>query len=333
MKKKTFLITGGAGFIGSHLVDKILCNKKNKVIVVDNLSNGKISNLKNVFNKIDFYKCDISNKKKLNNLFKKYKKINYVIHLAALADIVPSIDNPKKYFDSNVSGTLNILEISKQVKADKFIYIASSSCYGIPKKYPTSEKSKIQTKYPYALTKYLGELLVQHWGEIYNINFTSLRLFNVYGPRSRTAGTYGAVMGVFLSQKLNNKPFTIVGDGQQTRDFTYVSDVVEAILLAINHKKSKNKIFNIGSEKSISINYIANFLKGPKIYIPKRPGEPNKTYADIKLIKSLLGWKPKIHIDQGLKILLNNIHDWKTAPVWTEKKIKIATKSWFKYLG
>lgn len=332
MKKKTYLITGGAGFIGSHLVEKILLNKNNKVIVIDNLVNGKIENLNKVKNRIKFYKYDISNKKKLDKIFKKQKQIDYVIHLAALADIVPSIENPRKYFDSNVLGTLNILELSRKLKIKKFVYIASSSCYGIPKKYPTKENSEIQTKYPYALTKYLGELIVKHWSEVYNINYTSLRLFNIYGPRSRTTGAYGAVMGVFLSQKLNNKPFTIVGNGKQSRDFTFVSDVVDAILLVIRKKESKNEIFNIGSKKSISINYLANFLKGPKKFIPKRPGEPDKTFADINKINRLLGWKPKVNINEGLNILLKKINDWKFAPIWTVNKIKNATKLWFKYL-
>ena len=173
---------------------------------------------------------------------------------------------------------------------------------------------------------------MKHWSEVYNINYTSLRLFNIYGPRSRTTGAYGAVMGVFLSQKLNNKPLTIVGNGKQSRDFTFVSDVVDAILLVIRKKESKNEIFNIGSKKSISINYLANFLKGPKKFIPKRPGEPDKTFADINKINRLLGWKPKVNINEGLNILLKKINDWKFAPIWTVNKIKNATKLWFKYL-
>jgi UDP-glucose 4-epimerase len=332
MKYKNFLVTGGAGFIGSHLVEKLTEDKKNKIFVIDNLSNGKKSNLQKVYKKIKFINCDLSDTKKMEKISFLMKKIDCIIHLAALADIVPSIDNPRKYFDSNVIGTLNILEISKKLNVKKLIYIASASCYGIPKNYPTNENANIDTQYPYALTKYIGELMVQHWGSVYNINYTSLRLFNVYGPRSRTSGSYGAVMGVFLAQKLKNKPFTIVGDGKQTRDFTFVSDVVDAILLIIKKSKSKNKIFNVGSEKSVSVNYITNFLKGPKINIPKRPGEPKKTFADINYIKKELGWKPKIKIDEGLKILLDNIDEWRSAPIWTKSKIKKATNSWFKFL-
>ena len=167
----------------------------------------------------------------------------------------------------------------------RFIYSASSSCYGIPKTYPTDETAKLDPQYPYALTKKLGEDLVLHFSKVYNLNATSLRFFNVYGPRSRTSGAYGAVFGVFLAQKLFNKPFTVVGDGKQKRDFTYVSDVVEAIYEISKSKKLSNQVFNVGSGNTISINKITKLLGGKKINIPKRPGEPNITFADIKKLK------------------------------------------------
>ena len=167
------------------------------------------------------------------------KNIDWIFHLAAKADIVPSIEEPRGYFDTNVMGTLNVIEGCRNIKIKKFIYIASSTCYGIPKRYPTNESSKIITKFPYALTKYFGEQLVLHWGEIYRIPVVSLRCFNIYGTRSRTSGAYGAVIGVFLAQKLKKKPLTIVGDGKQKRDFTFVKDVVDAI---IKTAKSKKKI-------------------------------------------------------------------------------------------
>ena len=170
----------------------------------------------------------------------------------------------------------------------KLVYSASSSCYGIPKKYPTSENELLSPQYPYALTKKLGEDIVMHWSKIYKIPSVSLRLFNVYGTRSRTSGTYGAMFGVFLAQKLKNKPFTIVVSGNQCRDFTFVTDVVDAFILAGFKKKSMNEIFNVGSGIPVSVNKIASLLKGKKIYIPKRPGEPFKTFADISRIKSKL---------------------------------------------
>ena len=321
------LVTGGAGFIGSHLVERLVEQKK-KVIVLDNLSTGRLENLKHLLNKIKFIKCDIS---KNTDIKKYFKGVQSVFHIAALADIVPSINNPDKYFDANVKGTLNILEACRQNKIKKLVYTASSSCYGIPKKYPTTENEKISPQYPYAATKNIGEQLILHWSKVYKINVASLRLFNVYGTRSRTSGTYGAMFGVFLAQKISKKPFTVVGNGKQKRDFIYVSDVVDALILASNSKKV-SEIYNVGSGKPKSVNYIIKLLNGKTTSIPKRPGEPFITHADISKIKNKLKWKPKISIEQGVKILISEINYWKKAKVWTPKLIKKETNSWFKYL-
>tara|TARA_B110001450_G_C17624495_1_gene482591 strand:- start:490 stop:1470 length:981 start_codon:yes stop_codon:yes gene_type:complete len=322
-----YIVTGGAGFIGSHLVETLV-KKNKKVVILDNLSTGRLSNIINFKNKIRFINCDIS---KEGNWTKEFKGKCIIFHLASLADIVPSIENPKKYFESNVKGTLNILNSCRKAKVLKFVYSASSSCYGIPKNYPTKENEIIDPKYPYALTKKMGEDLIIHWAKIYKIPFISLRLFNVYGTRSRTSGTYGAMFGVFLAQKLAKKPFTIVGNGKQTRDFTYVSDVVNAFIKA-SRSKIKNEILNVGSGKTVSILEIIKILKGEKIHIKKRPGEPDCTFANIKNIKQKLNWKPKISIKQGIQLLLNDINYWKKAPVWTPKKINKATRLWFKHL-
>jgi UDP-glucose 4-epimerase len=321
------LVTGGAGFIGSHLVEKLV-ELGYLVTVIDNFSTGRKSNLNHIINKINIYNVDISKPKKWEKYF---KNIDVVFHLAALADIVPSIQNPKKYFDANVLGTFYILTLCKKYKIKKIIYSASSSCYGIPTKFPTPEKSKIDPQYPYALTKRMGEELVMHWSKLYNLNAISLRFFNVYGTRSRTSGTYGAMFGVFLAQKIAKKPYTIVGDGNQTRDFTYVSDVVDAIIKAWK-SKVKDEIFNVGSGKSISVNKIVSILGGKKIFIPKRPGEPDCTFADMTKIKKMLKWKPKINIVTGINKILAEINYWKNAPVWTPKKISHETKDWFKYI-
>ena len=321
------VVTGGAGFIGSNLVEFLL-KKKWKVIVIDNLSTGNLDNIKNFKSKIKFIKSDIS---KIGRWSNSFRNVDIVFHLAALADIVPSIQKPTNYFKSNVTGTFNIVNVCKKYKVKKLLYSASSSCYGIPSKFPTNEKELINTQYPYALTKRLGEEIVLHWGKVYNLDVASLRLFNVYGPKSRTSGTYGAVFGVFLAQKLNNKPYTVVGNGKQTRDFTYVSDVVNAFYMA-SKKNTNSKVFNVGSGKTISINKIVEILGGKKIYIPKRPGEPDCTFADIRLIKEELKWSPKINIETGIMLLINEINYWKKAPIWTKSKISKATKDWFKYL-
>lgn len=322
------LVTGGAGFIGSNLVEKLI-KLRHEVIVLDDLSTGRLSNLNKLISQISFYKVDITNKKKLLDYY--FSKVDWVFHLAGLADIVPSIENPEKYFNSNVVGTLNVLEKARKANIKKFIYAASASCYGIPDQYPTKEESKIQLEYPYALTKNLGELIVLHWAKVYKMPNISLRFFNVYGPKSRTTGAYGAVFGVFLAQKLAKKPLTVVGDGKQTRDFIHVYDLVDAIIL-IAKKAKRNQIFNIGSGKETSVNKIAKIIGGEIINIPKRPGEPNRSLGNIERLKKQLKWKPKISINKGVKMMLNIIENWKDAPVWTPKKIDRATKVWFKYL-
>jgi UDP-glucose 4-epimerase len=202
----------------------------------------------------------------------------------------------------------------------------------MPDIYPTPETALIDPQYPYALTKRMGEELVLHWSQVYKIPAISLRFFNVYGPRSRTSGTYGAVFGVFLAQKLAGSPLTIVGDGTQTRDFTFVTDVVEAMYISAK-SNVKNKIYNVGSGKTVSINYIAKILNEETVHIPKRPAEPDITFADISKITTELNWFPKVSIEEGITLLLKNIKYWENAPVWTPQTIAEATKDWFHYLS
>ena len=323
------LITGGAGFIGSHLADLLSEDENNNIIVLDNLEVGQQRNIPNKQN-ITFIHCDISTQYGI--LKKAFKNIDFVYHLAARADVVPSIELPERYFDVNVKGTINVLEAARENNVKGLIYAASSSCYGIPTKFPTPEDSAIKPMYPYALTKRLGEELVLHWEKVYGIRALSLRFFNVYGTRARTSGTYGAVFGVFLAQKLAGKPFTIVGDGEQTRDFTYVTDVANAIKTVLQEGKSGH-IYNVGSGKTISINKFVELIGGPSVNIPKRPGEPDITFADIKKITSETSWRPKITIDEGVAIMLKNISYWADAPVWDAESISQETKSWFKYLS
>lgn len=329
LKNRKIMVTGGAGFIGGHLVDRLLKDGYS-VTVIDNFSTGRFENLaQHEDNRnLTLVKEDISDFAKIVQYF---KNIDVVFHIAGLADIVPSIINPLEYYKSNVTGTLSVLEASRLSQVKKFIYAASSSCYGIPDVYPTPESAEIRPQYPYALTKYLGEEIVLHWGKVYKLPVISLRLFNVYGPRSRTSGTYGAVFGVFLAQKLNRKPFTVVGDGTQTRDFVYVTDVVSAFLLAAK-SNLQGEVMNVGSGNSYSINHLVEILGGDVVYIPRRPGEPGCTHADITKIKKLLGWQPSVSFEEGVRDLMRNIDYWKDAPVWTPENIAGATKEWFKYL-
>ena len=324
----TAIVTGGAGFIGSHLVDALLAEDI-AVRVIDNYSTGRPENLAHVAGQVELVEADFA---KPGSWQKLFQDTDWVFHLGALADIVPSIQRPTDYFKANVDGTFNVLEAAKNAGVKRFVYAASSSCYGIPNKYPTSEAAEISPQYPYALTKRLGEELVMHWAQLYNLPAIALRLFNVYGPRSRTSGTYGAVLGVFLAQKLANKPFTVVGDGTQTRDFTYVTDVANAFLTAAQSSVCE-EIFNVGSGETVSVNRLVELLGGDVTYIPKRPGEPDCTFADITKIRRELKWQPKVDIKQGVDNVLANIDYWKSAPVWTPATIATATEDWFKYLG
>ena len=324
------IVTGGAGFIGSH-ISEILLENGHEVVVIDNLSCGSLDNINhlNGNNKFSFKRVDILD---LEELKKCFIEVDWVFHLAGLADIVPSIEKPGLYYDVNVTGTFNVLECARNVKVRRFIYAASSSCYGIPEEFPTSELSPIKPEHPYALTKYMGEQLVLHWNQLYNLPSISLRLFNVYGPRSRTSGAYGAVFGVFLAQKYHSKPYTVVGDGTQTRDFTYVTDVAKAFVAAAD-SDIVGEIMNVGSNNHYSINQLVGLLKGDVVYIPKRPGEPDCTFADISKAKQLLQWTPSVSFENGVNYLLDNINYWLDAPLWDKKAIEKSTKKWFEQLS
>jgi UDP-glucose 4-epimerase len=325
------LVTGGCGFIASHLVDRLV-QDGHEVVIIDNLSSGNLKNIEHHKgnHKVSFHHADIAEYDKIAPLF---KGIERVYHLAALADIVPSIERPMAYHRSNVDGTISVLEACRHNNIKRVIYAASSSCYGIPDKYPTPETQPISAQYPYALTKYVGEEYCMHWHRIYGLNITSLRFFNVYGPRARTSGTYGAVFGVFLAQKLNNKPYTVVGDGKQTRDFTFVTDVVNACVMTSEREDCAGEIMNVGSGNTYSINRLVELLGGEITYVPKRPGEPDCTFADTTKIAKRVGWKPKISFEEGVRIMLDNIDYWREAPLWEPASIAEATKDWFKYLG
>ena len=324
------IVTGGAGFIGSHLVDRLL-GDGHIVTVLDNFSTGHISKLEHVKNNpnLQVHETDVAECESVKPFF---KDIDWVFHLAALADIVPSIQRPLDYHHSNVDGTVSILEAAKSADVKRFIYAASSSCYGIPDEFPTPETAPVKPMYPYALTKYLGEQYVMHWNSLYGMPCVSLRLFNVYGPRSRTTGTYGAVFGVFLRQKLAGKPFTVVGNGEQTRDFTYVSDVVEAFLEAAKSDIS-GEIMNVGSGGTYSVNSLVGLLGGKVVHIPKRPGEPDCTFADTGKIRKLLNWEAKVSFEEGVKQMLEHLEEYRDAPLWDEESIAEATKDWFEHLG
>jgi len=324
------IVTGASGFIGSHLVDLLLA-EGHEVIGIDDLSTGRLSNLAPASQSPRFrlIQQDLST-------FRADQIApvggDWFFHLAGRADLVPSIVDPEDYFNVNIEGTFRALQLARELGVKRFLYTASSTCYGLPDIFPTPETAPCRPAHPYALTKYLGEQLAMHWDAVYQIPCLSIRLFNVYGPRSRTTGAYGAVFGVFLKQKLAGKPYTVVGDGTQTRDFTFVSDVASAFLAAAN-SDLHGEILNVGSGHTYPVNRLIELLGGERTYIPKRPGEPDCTFADTSKILSLLDWKPKVTLEEGVARMLEVIDDWRDAPLWNEETIADATKEWFKHLG
>jgi UDP-glucose 4-epimerase len=324
------VVTGGAGFIGSHLVDRLLADG-HTVRVLDDFSTGRPENLAHAAAdpRLWLERVDIAREPGLES---RLAGADWVFHLAALADIVPSIERPLDYHRANVDGTVAVLEAARRAGVGRFLYAASSSCYGIPETYPTPETAPLRPQYPYALSKLLGEQCVLHWSQIYRLPAVSLRLFNVYGPRSRTSGTYGAVFGVFLAQKLKGRPYTVVGDGTQSRDFTFVTDVADAFVTAAQ-STIQGEVFNVGTGTPVSVNRLVELLKGDVVHVPKRPGEPDRTHAAIGKIWRELGWRPKVSIEEGVRILLDHIDYWREAPVWTPESIEVATRDWFRYLG
>lgn len=323
------VVTGGAGFIGSHAVD-LLLEKGFHVRVIDNLMGGHKSNLAQHEGnpRLECHWDDIRN---VNHDSPIFAGAQYVFHFAGIGDIVPSMERPVAYMDINVQGTVRVLEASRHAGVKKFVYAASSSCYGLADT-PTREDHPIDPQYPYALSKYQGEQAAFHWHRVYGLPVNSICIFNAYGTRVRTTGAYGAVFGVFFRQKLANKPFTVVGDGTQTRDFVYVTDIAQAFLAAAT-TSTVGERFNVGAGRPQSVNRLVELIGGDVVYIPKRPGEPDCTFADITKIRDTLGWTPQITFDEGVAKMMGSIDHWKDAPLWDPSSIAKATKTWFTYLG
>ncbi|MGH7353311.1 MAG: SDR family oxidoreductase [Candidatus Rokuibacteriota bacterium] len=327
---KRAVVTGGAGFIGSHMVD-LLVDRGFDVVVIDNLATGRLENLVQHRSSphVEIHRLDICDLPPDSPLF---RGADYVFHFGGIGDIVPSIERPVEYMRVNVHGTLAVLEAARHAAVGKVVYAASSSCYGLAAEVPTAESAPIRPEYPYALSKYLGECLALHWAQVYGLRALSIRMFNVYGPRVRTTGAYGAVFGVFMAQKIHGKPFTVVGDGAQTRDFVDVTDVARAFLLAAESPFT-GEVFNVGCGNPQSVNRLVELLEGDVVHVPKRPGEPDCTFADIRKIQRCLGWQPTVSFEEGVASMLEHIDDWRLAPLWTPEKIADATRTWFEYLG
>ncbi|MBA7711915.1 UDP-N-acetylglucosamine 4-epimerase [subsurface metagenome] len=294
------IVTGGAGFIGSNLTDALI-EKGHDVLIIDNLTTGKRENINP---KAKFFEADLRNFNEIRPLF---EGVDFVFHEAALPRIPLSIEKPIETNDINIKGTLNALVAAKEAGVKKFIYASSSSALGGTAELPMKEDASCNPLNPYALQKYVGELYCKIFFDIYKLPTVSLRYFNVYGPRQPRVGAYTPVIGIFLTQKKEGKPLTITGDGEQTRDFSYVSDVVRANILAMESDRiGQGEVINIGAGKKHSVNEIAEMVGGESTHIPLRPGEMRDTLADTSKAKELLGWQPEVALEEGIKKLLEN---------------------------
>lgn len=297
MAKVKVVVTGGAGFIGSHLADALI-ERGFDVHIIDDLSAGK---MENVNKQAIFHKEDIRNFEAIKKIIEGSK---YVFHVAAKPRVQVSIQNPRETHDINVNGTLNVLVASRDTGVKRVIYSASSSAYGEQDTMPLHEDMHARPISPYGLQKYIGELKCRVFSKVYGIETISLRYFNVYGPRLVSeGGAYDLVIGRFLKQRKEGKPITIVPDGEQTRDFTHVRDVVRANILAMESDKvGKGEVINIGAGKNYSINRVAAIIGGPVVYIEPRL-EPKHTLAENKKAKELLGWEPEVTLEEGIEEL------------------------------
>ena len=323
------VVTGGAGFIGSHMVD-LLLSRDFQVRVIDSFVGGREANLAHLAGRqgLEVDRRDVRDLAPDDALFRGTR---YVFHFAGIGDIVPSLEQPTAYMSANVQGTIQVLEAARHAGAQKLVYAASSSCYGLAT-VPTREDHPIAPRYPYALSKYLGELAALHWHAVYRLPVNSVRIFNAYGTRSRTSGAYGAVFGVFLRQKLAGRPLTVVGDGTQRRDFVYVTDVADGFLQAAQTDRT-GEIYNLGGGHPQSVNRLVDLLGGEVVHLPKRPGEPDCTWADTGKIRRELGWEPRVSFEEGVARVLAEIDYWRDAPLWDADSIARATKVWFDTLA
>ena len=289
-----YIVTGGAGFIGSNLTDRLI-NEGHEVVVFDDLSTGS---LKNLNPKAQFINVDLADPEALSKVKGFGFGCDAVFHLAALARVQPSIEDPVRSNMVNVGGTLNMLMFAKSADIKRFVYSASSSAYGDAQIMPTPETAPTDPLSPYGVQKQIGEQYCRVFHHCYGMETVSLRYFNVFGERQSLKGGYCLVMGIFAQQRLRGKPMTITGDGEQKRDFTYVGDVVNANILAANSLKvGSGEVINIGNGDNRSVNQLADLIGGARVYLDPVI-EPKETLASNKKAKELLDWKPTVTLEE-----------------------------------
>jgi UDP-glucose 4-epimerase len=313
-------VTGAAGFVGSHLVEHLI-REQWEVIALDRQRTkyraGAAFPLQDVI-------CDLEDPHSVGQL---RLKADVVLHLAGYGEMLGALRDPAAYLQANVIGTAAALELARSAGARRFVYAASSSCYGANPPVPTNEDAPIDTGHPYALSKWMGEQAVFHWARVYGLEVNSLRLFTAYGPRMRKSDALGPVLNIFLAQKAHGVPLTIVGDGTQGRDFVHARDVATAFRLAAISKQH-GKIWNVGSGETQTIEHIAALIGGPTVRMPERNGDPHTARADVTAIGRDLGWAPRVFFEAGLAELVGDQNAWRDAPVWLPDVMQRETAQW-----
>jgi nucleoside-diphosphate-sugar epimerase len=298
-----YLVTGGAGFIGSNMVDELV-RRGHSVVVLDDLSTGKEANLSGVRSKIDFRAGSITDLAKAQSAC---KGADYVIHLAARTSVPKSVKDPLETNKVNIDGTLNVLVAARDAKVKRIVYAASSSAYGETPTLPKTEAMRPEPISPYGVTKFVGELYAQVFGRVYGLENASVRYFNVFGPRQDPTSQYSGVLSRFMLAILEGESPVVYGDGEQSRDFTYIDNVVDETLRACEASGASGKVFNGGTGARITLNEVLKLLEkitGKKVqakYDPPRTGDIRDSQADISLARKVLGYEPRVHFEDGLK--------------------------------
>ena len=298
-----YLVTGGAGFVGSHVVDELL-RRGHSVVVLDDLSTGSEENVAGVRSKIDLRVGTITD---LATVQSACVGVDYVVHLAARTSVPKSVKDPLETNYVNIDGTLNVLVAARDAKARRIVYAASSSAYGETPTLPKTEAMPAAPISPYGVTKFVGELYAQVFGRVYGLENASVRYFNVFGPRQDPTSQYSGVLSRFMLAVLKGEPLVIYGDGEQSRDFTYVDNVVDETLRACETSGASGKVFNGGTGARITLNEVAKLLEkvtGKKIqarYEPSRAGDIRDSQADVSLARQILGYEPRVLFEEGLK--------------------------------
>lgn len=298
------LVTGGAGFIGSHLVERLVAEGTD-VRVLDNLSSGRLENIQAWLPQVEFLEGDLRDPKRVD---RAVKGVDYILHQAALRSVPKSMTRPLEYHEVNVTGTLHLLLAARKEGVQKVVFASSSSVYGDVTRFPQREGEESEPISPYALTKRLGEEYMRLFAKAYDLPTVSLRYFNVFGPRQSLDDEYAVVIPKFITCALQSEPFPIYGDGTQSRDFTYVSNVVDANLAAIRSPLRSGEVINVAAGRDHSVSFLAETVARkvgaiqvkPK-YLPPRPGDVRKTQADVTRLKNLLGLDCKVSFEEGLE--------------------------------